>query len=187
MFYRIQSGNPIGFGNFLFKPGYSIKDVPKPADQRTQEALFAGLPSNSSATNPWFNTEPFERTTANQLDRNIRTQPTRFSEVRAPGYALLDASLIKKVRFGGTELQLRFEGYNLLNKMNWRAPNTTATSSTFGTISAISGYPRQFQLAAMFKFWRRAVGPASPGRRSPMGDAAPFPVAGRVNPSSPSG
>jgi hypothetical protein len=152
VFYRIQSGNPIGFGNFLFKPGYSIKDVPKPADQRTQEALFAGLPSNSGTTNPWFYTEPFERTTANQLDRNIRTQPTRFSEVRAPGYALLDASLIKKLRFGRTELQLRFEGYNLLNKMNWRAPNTTATASTFGTISAISGYPRQFQLAAMFKF-----------------------------------
>ena len=46
LFYRVQSGNPIGFGNFLFKEGSSIKDVPKPGDQRTQDALFAGLPSN---------------------------------------------------------------------------------------------------------------------------------------------
>ena len=54
--------------------------------------------------------------------------------------------------FGGRELQLRVECYNVLNRMNWRAPNTTVTSTAFGTISAISGYPRQFQLAAMFKF-----------------------------------
>ena len=47
-----------------------------------------------------------------------------------PGYALFDMSLIKKVYFGGQELQLRFEGYNLFNKMNWRAPNTTVTSSS---------------------------------------------------------
>ena len=152
VFYRAQSGNPLGFGNFLFKDGYSIDDVPKASSERTTDALFAGLPPNSGFTNPWFNTEPFVTSSAAQLDRNIRTQPLRFEEVRTPGYALLDASLIKKIYFGRQELQLRFEGYNLLNKMNWRAPNTTVTSSTFGTISAISGYPRQFQVAAMYKF-----------------------------------
>jgi hypothetical protein len=152
LFYRVQSGNPIGFGNFLFKEGYSIDDVPKPGDQRTQDALFDGLPPNSGATNPWFNTAPFVTASASQLDRNIRTQPLRFEEVRTPGYALFDISFIKKVYFGGRELQLRVECYNVLNRMNWRAPNTTVTSTAFGTISAISGYPRQFQLAAMFKF-----------------------------------
>jgi len=152
LFYRAQSGNPIGFGNFLFKDGSSIKDVAKPGSERTQDALFAGLPSNSGTTNPWFNTAPFVTASASQLDRNIRTQPLRFAEVRTPGYALFDVSVIKKVRLGGTELQLRFECYNLLNRMNWRAPNTTVTSTAFGTISAISGYPRQFQLAAMYKF-----------------------------------
>lgn len=152
LFYRLQSGTPIGFGNFLFKDGYSIKDVAKKGSERTQDALFAGLPPNSGATNPWFNTAPFVTASASQLDRNIRTQPARFEEARTPGYALFDASLIKKVRMGGTELQLRFECYNLLNRMNWRGPNTTVTSSAFGTISAISGYPRQFQLAVMYKF-----------------------------------
>ena len=152
LFYRVQSGNPIGFGNFLFKEGYSIEDVPKPGDQRTQDALFEGLPPNSGSTNPWFNTAPFVTASASQLDRNIRTQPLRFEEVRTPGYALFDISFIKKVYFGGRELQLRVECYNVLNRMNWRAPNTTVTSTAFGTISAISGYPRQFQLAAMFKF-----------------------------------
>jgi len=152
LFYRVQSGNPIGFGNFIFKDEYSIKDVPKPGSERTQDALFAGLPANSGATKPWFYTEPFVTPSGSQLDRNVRTQPLRFAEVRTPGYALFDASLIKKVNLAGKELQLRLECYNLLNRMNWRAPNTTVTSTAFGTISAISGYPRQFQLAAMFKF-----------------------------------
>jgi hypothetical protein len=152
LFYRAQSGNPMGFGNFLFKDGYSIKDVTKPGNERTDDALFAGLPSNSGTTNSWFSTAPFVTTSASQLDRNIRTQPLRFEEVRTPGYALFDASLIKKVRIAGTELQLRFECYNVLNRMNWRAPNTTVTSSALGTISAISGYPRQYQLSAMYKF-----------------------------------
>jgi hypothetical protein len=152
VFYRAQSGNPLGFGNFLFKDGYSIEDVPKSRSKRSMDALFEGLPANSGFTNPWFNTEPFVTASASQLDRNIRTQPVRFEEVRSPGYALFDASFIKKLYFGAQELQLRFEGYNLLNKMNWRAPNTTVTSSAFGTISAISGYPRQFQLAVMYKF-----------------------------------
>ena len=152
LFYRAQSGNPMGFGNFIFKDGYSIEDVAKAGGQRTKDALFEGLPSNSGTTKPWFNTEPFVTASASQLDRNIRTQPLRFAEVRTPGYALFDASFIKKVAVGRTELQLRVECYNLLNRMNWRAPNTTVTSTAFGTISAISGYPRQFQLAAMYKF-----------------------------------
>ena len=30
LFYRVQSGNPIGFGNFLFKEGYPSKTSPSP-------------------------------------------------------------------------------------------------------------------------------------------------------------
>jgi hypothetical protein len=151
--YRTQVGTPLGFGNFLFKPGYTIADVSKSRRQQTGDAIFAGLPPNAAFTNPWFNTEPFETAAAVQLANNIRTQPARFAEVRAPGYTLLDASLSKTISFSDTlRLKLRFQGFNLLNKVNLRPPSTTVTASTFGVSTALNGYPRQFQLGATFEF-----------------------------------
>ncbi len=73
--FRAQSGAPLGFGNFLFLPGFSIDDV----------ALSSGRDENK-----WFNVDPFNRVTAQQLVSNVRTQPSRFDEVRGPGYAVLD-------------------------------------------------------------------------------------------------
>ena len=150
LYYRQQSGTPIGFGNFLFKPGFTIADVPK---KLGQDELFAGLPANAAYTNPWFNVGAFETASAVQLANNIRTQPLRFEEVRAPGYALFDASLSKTITFSThVRLKLRFQGFNLLNRINMLAPATTATRSDFGTITSLNGYPRQFQLGATFEF-----------------------------------
>ncbi len=149
--YNWQSGTPIGFGNFLLKPGYTLDDVKKPT--MSQDELFAGLDPTVTRTNTWFDIEPFERTNSLQLTRNLRTQPTRFADFRRPGYALLNGSLLKNVALGGDwKLQLRLEGYNLLNTINLGGPNTTVTSGDFGTISALNGFPRQFQLAAVLKF-----------------------------------
>jgi len=151
--YRIQSGIPQNLGNWILKPGYSLKDMAKPRSERTVEALFEGRPADASSTNPWFNTEVFETSSSLQLANNIRTMPTRTDEVRRPGYELLDISWIKKFFISETkELQVRIECYNAFNTVNWKDPNTTVTSASFGTISATNGYPRQFQLAAMFKF-----------------------------------
>lgn len=150
LYYRQQSGTPLGFGNFLFKPGSTIADVPM---KLGQDELFAGLPANAAYTNPWFNTAAFETASAVQLASNIRTQPLRFEEVRAPGYALFDASLSKTVTFSKhARLKLRVQGFNLLNRVNMLAPATTATRSDFGTITSLNGYPRQFQLGATFEF-----------------------------------
>jgi hypothetical protein len=150
LYYRQQSGTPLGFGNFLFKPGSTIADVPM---KLGQDELFAGLPANAAYTNPWFNIGAFETASAVQLASNIRTQPLRFEEVRAPGYALFDASLSKTVTFSQrARLKLRVQGFNLLNRVNMLAPATTATRSDFGTITSLNGYPRQFQLGATFEF-----------------------------------
>jgi hypothetical protein len=150
LYYRAQSGTPLGFGNFLFKPGYTIADVPKTL---SQGELFAGLPPNAAFTNPWFNTQVFETASAVQLASNIRTQPLRFDEVRGPGYSLLDISLSKTVTFtSDVRLKLRLQGFNLLDRVNMLAPATVPTRSDFGTITSLNGYPRQFQLGATFEF-----------------------------------
>jgi hypothetical protein len=135
--FKAQSGAPLDFDNPLFAPGKGIDDVR----------------SDHPMPDRWFNTDAFDRVPAHQLVSNVRTQPSRFTEVRGPGYAVLDLSVLKHIGLpGATELQLRLECYNVLNRVNLRDPNTTMTSSAFGTITLLNGLPRQLQIAARLSF-----------------------------------
>jgi hypothetical protein len=135
--FKGQSGAPLGFGNFLFANGMGVDDIP----------------ASDQSVNQWFNVNAFNRVTAQQLVSNVRTQPTRFSEVRGPGYAVLDLSLLKNVSLGSTrQIQFRVEAYNALNRANLQNPNTGTTSTALGTITAQNGLPRQLQLAVKMGF-----------------------------------
>jgi hypothetical protein len=135
--YKMQSGAPLGFGNFLFAEGMSIDNVAIDDPTYTR----------------WFNVDAFNRVSAQQLVNNVRTQPSRFEDVRGPGYKLLDLGLLKNFSLGGVrQLQLRFEVYNALNTINFQGPNTGPTSSAFGTITAQNGFSRQLQIAARVSF-----------------------------------
>ena len=135
--FKAQSGAPLGFGNFLFAQGMGVDDI------------MADDPN----VDQWFNVSAFNRTPAQQLVSNVRTQPSRFAEVRGPGYAVLDLSLLKNVALGGSrQLQFRLESYNALNRANLRDPNTTPTSTALGTITSQNGLPRQLQIAARLIF-----------------------------------
>jgi len=69
-----------------------------------------------------------------------------------PGYATVDAVLSRRIEFGGARnLELRLEGFNLLNRTNLQLPDSFVDRPTFG--QSLSAYPRrQFQLAARFTF-----------------------------------
>jgi hypothetical protein len=135
--YKAQSGAPLGFGNFLLAEGKTVNDI----------AL------SNPTRDRWYNVDAFNRVTAQQLISNVRTTPSRFAEVRGPGYALLDLGFLKNLHFTKTAiLQLRLEAYNALNRANFAAPNTAVTNSAAGTVTAINGLPRQLQLAARFSF-----------------------------------
>ena len=134
---KAQSGAPLGFGNFLFAEGQGVRDV------------MAQDPN----VDQWFNVAAFNRVPAQQLVSNVRTQPSRFSEVRGPGYAVVDLGLLKNVSLGGSrQVQLRIEAYNALNRVNLQNPNATPTSTALGTITAQNGLPRQLQLAIRVSF-----------------------------------
>ena len=135
-----QAGAPLGFGNAIFRG--NIKDIPLPKDQRSLDR--------------WFNIDAgFERDSRKQLASNLRTFPLRFSGIRGDGQARWDISAIKyfpiRERF---KLQFRAECYNAWNHPNFASPNpnTTPTSSAFGTIRTTVRYPRQFQLALKLTF-----------------------------------
>jgi hypothetical protein len=134
-----QSGAPLGFGNYLLRPGMTEADI--------------ALPGGDREIARWFNVDAFERTPAQQLVSNVRTTPLRLAEVRGPGYVVLDLGIMKNIEMGArARLQLRLESYNTLNTTNLNNPDTTPTSTGFGTITSQNPFPRQFQLAARFMF-----------------------------------
>jgi hypothetical protein len=135
--FKAQSGAPIGFGNFLFAEGKGVNDI------------LADHPTYGQ----WFNVTAFNRVSAQQLVSNVRTQPSRFSEVRGPGYAVVDLGILKNVSLAGrTQAQFRIEMYNALDRANLGNPSTNVTSTALGTITAQNGLPRQVQLAIKVSF-----------------------------------
>jgi hypothetical protein len=124
--YEGQSGFPLGFGNSIFIG--NLADVP--------------IPNNRRKAEEWFNVNAgFDRNSADQLASNVRTLPLRFSGVRTDGINDMDASLMKHFRISErVDSQFRFEGINALNHVQFAAPNTTVTSSAFGTITSELGH-----------------------------------------------
>ena len=83
----------------------------------------------------------------------LATQPSRFADVRGPGYAVLDLGILKNVSLAGrSQAQFRIVAYNALDRANFQNPSTAVTSTALGTITAQNGLPRQLQLAVRFSF-----------------------------------
>jgi len=139
--WSFQSGAPLSWGNIIFY-GPDIKSIRLPADRRTVAR--------------WFNTDAgFERNSALQLDRNVRTFPPRFGFIRAHNVNNYDLSVLKNTRITeGKDIQFRAEFLNAFNHPLFPAPNTTPTAVAFGSIAAANqaNYPRRIQLTAKFIF-----------------------------------
>lgn len=136
--FLAMSGTPLGFGNAIFTG--NIKDIALPESQRTYYRAF-----NIDAG--------FERDPSKQLASNLRTFPLRFSGVRSDGYTTWDISLIKETAITEHKrIQLRAEFLNAFNHPNFRLPNTTPSSSAFGSVSGENSFAREIQLALKFLF-----------------------------------
>ena len=69
-----------------------------------------------------------------------------------PGFNRLDVGVFRTFKIReGIGFTLRGEGYNVMNHTNWGSVGTTATSSTFGTVTATRD-PRILQVAGKFNF-----------------------------------
>jgi hypothetical protein len=131
-----QSGQPIDWGQMII----------------TGDSTKLALPSDQRNVDHWFNTSIFDRATGDQLASNIRTFPLRFSNVRFDSQRRVDFSLNKY--FAITErakLHFRADTFNALNTPGLQGPNTTATGTTFGTISGQEP-PRSFQFSLNLMF-----------------------------------
>jgi hypothetical protein len=134
-----QSGPPLGFGDVWTLFTGNPDDVKLPRDMRSPDH--------------WFNVNAgFNRNSAQSLASNIRVSPLRFSGIRGDGQARWDFSAIKSfVIHEDVRMQYRAECINAFNHPNLFGPNTTATSSAFGTITG-QDVPRLWQMSLTLKF-----------------------------------
>ncbi len=113
-----------------------------------QRPNIVGDPSISNPTiDRWFNTAAFAQPPAFTFGSAPRTMPN----LRAPGIVNWDGTLQKNFAIAGdrSRLQIRGEFYNLLNRANFYAPNTTFGDPNFGVITgALPG--RSVQLGARY-------------------------------------
>jgi hypothetical protein len=135
--YIYQSGAPLTWGDAIFLGrGEEIANGSKTAEQ-------------------WFNTNAgFTRDPATRPTSHYRTWPFRFANVRGPAMNNVDLSMNKRWKLNerGTEVQVRGEGLNAFNRVQFANPNTDQFNTAFGQITAAANYPRQIQIVLRLNF-----------------------------------
>ncbi len=136
--FTYQSGDPLGFGDAIFIG--NIKNIP--------------LSSSDRSVSRWFNTGAgFVTASSQQRANDLRTFPLMFAGVRGDGQTMWDLSLFKKFALGERfHLEFRAEAYDVMNHPNFSDPNTSVTSSAFGTVTSQAGLSREFQGAVRITF-----------------------------------
>ena len=133
-----QSGAPLAWGNYIFTG--DIKNIQLPDSQQTVAR--------------WFNTGAgFNTNSAQQLANNLRTFPIRFSGIRADGATGWNFSLIRNYHIRERiAMQFQAEAFNTLNHPVFAAPNTSPTSSAFGTVTNSASEPRSIDFSLKLVF-----------------------------------
>jgi hypothetical protein len=135
--YTYQSGQPLEFGNAIMT--CSPSQVALPSDKRT--------------VNKWFNTSCFNTNSAQQLQWNLQTLPSRFSGIRGPVVNNVDFSAMKFFQLT-EKMRLSFsgQGINVLNHPQFQPPNTSPTSTAFGRITTQYSWQRIVEVSARLEF-----------------------------------
>jgi len=142
MTYQFQVGGPLtwvngstnNIGDYVYLGG-SLNNNPRVVDGTA------------------FDTTRFDTKAANQYQYHLRTFSTSFADARTDGINDWSASMSKRFNFGERRsLQIRGEGFNIVNHATFGAANTTATNAAFGTITSQANRPRLLQMVARIVF-----------------------------------
>ncbi len=134
----LQSGPPISWGNVVYLGG-PLNLTAHPKDPRAPGAAF--------------DVTQFYTTSGLQPASNIITFDTYFNNLRRDPTKNADLSMLKKFTFAERRyLEIRFEGFNITNRVTFAAPSTSATSTAFATITSQANTPRRIQMGARLVF-----------------------------------
>jgi hypothetical protein len=112
----------------------------------------AGCQVGVGLVNKWFDPNCFTLQAANTIGNTGR------STIYGPGMATLDVAILKDTKINEVlRVQFRAEGFNILNRANFAAPNialftATGRNSTAGVIQNVVTSARQLQFALKFIF-----------------------------------
>jgi Carboxypeptidase regulatory-like domain len=114
--------------------------------QRPNQLRDPRLPGGERTPDGWFDTTAFSL----PAPYTFGTAPR--NSVIAPGMALVDVAIAKAwaVR-GSSQLEFRWEIFNLLNRANFDIPNRTFGTANFGRIFSAKN-PREMQLGLRLSF-----------------------------------
>ena len=159
---QLQSGRPLTLGNVYYNGDLSklktdIKSANFPRFAGDTRTVFdiSGFYFNDAAVQTNGAVDPVKQRNdiRIQLDRNIRTLPSRFAQFRGDSLNLWDLSVSKN--FSITEkirLQLRGEFLNAFNKVIFSAPDLNPRNSTFGQLTGQDNLARDVQLGLKLIF-----------------------------------
>lgn len=158
--YSYQSGFPVAFGNVFYRGGQiGIDSNNTTAWFRTDTiASYYDYPNFITVPNPTqaqINAAITAANTAATPVSNLRTFPTRFSDVRRDNINNIDLSLLKDIRFSETiKLRLSLDLFNAFNEPYFPAPQTNPANVNFGTITGSNqeNYARRAQVGIKFIF-----------------------------------
>jgi hypothetical protein len=136
--WRLQAGptlivtaaNTSGAFGFVTRPNWNGQDPSIDAD-------------DVDKLTRWFDTNAFSQ----PVPFTFGNAPERIPGLRADQLDALDLSILKNVRTGqALRLQLRLEAFNVLNNVQFGAPNTTLGNASFGQVTSQANAPRQLQI-----------------------------------------
>ncbi|MNC85134.1 hypothetical protein D3C83_07140 [compost metagenome] len=113
--------------------------------QRPDQIGDPNLPRGERTPARWFDTSAF-----------VLQAPFAFGDaprnsVTGPGFANVDFVLAKTWRLGPSELEFRWETFNLFNRANFNLPNRVFGNPDFGRISSAKN-PREMQFGVRLAF-----------------------------------
>jgi hypothetical protein len=116
-------------------------------------SISSPFTAHGAKANEWFNTACFAAPAAYTFGDESRVDP----RLRMDGINNWDFSLFKTTNFGPSErmgIQFRAEFFNLFNRPQYGAPDTTFGTSLFGVVNSIApmSEPRLVQFALKFLF-----------------------------------
>jgi hypothetical protein len=136
-----QSGAP-----FTVNLGVDQANVGSGPAQRPDQVSEPNLPSGERLPERWFDTSAFA------LPAPFTFGSARRNSVIGPGFANLDLVVAKTWRVASTrQLELRWEVFNALNRVNFDLPNRIFGTANFGRIFSAKN-PREMQVGAKFSF-----------------------------------
>jgi hypothetical protein len=114
--------------------------------QRPDQLRNPNLPGGERTPERWFDTSAF----ALQAPFTFGSAPR--NSVTGPGYANVDFAFAKNWKLGGTsQLEFRWEVFNLFDRANFDLPNRLSGNPSFGRIFSAKN-PREMQFGLRFTF-----------------------------------